>query len=257
MTQPSLESLVTPVGLSLETKFITGVNAVFACWLSVSTRHFSGIPLTTLEIKVKTLPRFNLQFDPKMLRFHRFAFVFSVSHPHYTDARHGCRNNGEEILEIHSMDRFTRVHWANSLANAIVQTLRGCDHVLQNRSAGLKGAAQLLVRQSAHKLQRLIWLMCTEIECFGQRLNQLLNSTTIQSFQSFVTYCVTEQYIRLVEAEVDYSLKGKRDYDPAIPEIDNDLNHHTKSFIFSYGMPFHLNQDNRISLCLLTMENKL
>jgi len=225
-SKPSLDQLATPVAWTDAQARIAGVNPAFPRWLGVGPRRLIGQPLAALELEGDALARFLEQDEREVLRLHRLALGLPGEAPRHADG--WVTRTGEGwLLEAHPVDAFPAPDAAHALPGALSAALKGLAHELRNPLAGIKGAAQLLVRRAAVRPDdagehELLQLIGAETERLSQLVDQLMSPAPQKPHAPLNIHAVLERVLRLAEAEGGWTVRVQRDYDPSIPEMPGD-----------------------------------
>ena len=104
------------------------------------------------------------------------------------------------------------------------ESLRGLAHEVKNPLAGVRGAAQLLMRRIADPdLQRLAALIIAEADRLGALTDRLLHPSGKPHLSAVNLHEIAERARALIAAEATPELKLDRDYDPSLPVFRGDV----------------------------------
>jgi two-component system nitrogen regulation sensor histidine kinase GlnL len=231
----AFDSLSTPVSVVDADGRLLAANLAFARWLGVSNRRLPGLPLVALEVEGEVLARALEEAGERdFLRLHRVALGF----PGAGAARFAdlllTREAGRWLLEAHPVAEFPGEDPAQALPGALSAALKGLAHELRNPLAGLKGAAQLLMRRANARLdnddeRELIGLIESEVERLTALLDRLLSPVPARAHEPLNIHAVLERVLRLAESDAGWAVRLLRDYDPSLPELVGDSDRLTQS----------------------------
>ena len=131
------------------------------------------------------------------------------------------------LLEIEPLDRILLINKGYRMKDtqaANRQLIRGMAHEIKNPLGGIRGAAQLLQKESTTRgRQELTEVIIDEVERLRTLVDQLLGPKNSPVLKSINLHAVVERVIRLIESDerVDFSIE--RTYDPSMPEVAGDL----------------------------------
>ncbi|TXH66701.1 MAG: PAS domain-containing sensor histidine kinase [Lysobacteraceae bacterium] len=220
----ALDALATPVVWCDEEGRVEGCNLGFARWLGVSRRRLPGLPLAALEPEGGRLAGALVRSSGDQIRLRRLPFAFPGQPlSQYADALLSRREGGGWWLEAHPVDEFPGEDPAAVLPSALSASLKGLAHELRNPLAGLKGAAQLLMRRaSTDETRELTELIESEVERLTALIDRLLNPQPVRAHEALNIHGVLERVLRLAENDAGWAVKLVRDYDPSLPELCGD-----------------------------------
>ena len=232
-----LDALTTPVLWAGANGQIAGANLAFGRWLGVSGRRLLGMPLPALETDGDVLARWLAQAPPRefgRLRRLPLAFPGNGDGPRFADVSVSLREDGGWWLEAHPVDEFPGEDPALALPGALSAALKGLAHELRNPLAGLKGAAQLLMRRANARLdnddeRELIELIESEVERLTALLDRLLSPVPARAHEPLNIHAVLERVLRLAESDAGWAVRLTRDYDPSLPDLVGDADRLTQS----------------------------
>ena len=234
---PLLDALTTPIAWAGPDGRIRGVNPAFARWLGVSSKRLTGVPLAALEANGESLALWLAQAPPRefgRLRRLPLAFPGNGDGSRFADVSVSLHEDGDWWLEAHPVDEFPGEDPALALPGALSAALKGLAHELRNPLAGLKGAAQLLMRRAAARAdnddeRELIELIETEVERLTALLDRLLSPMPARAHEPLNIHAVLERVLRLAESDAGWAVRLLRDYDPSLPELVGDAGRLTQS----------------------------
>lgn len=225
---PTLDQLATPIVWAAADGRIAGCNAAFARWLGVSGRRLLGAALADLDAEpgriVGLLER--LPEDGAPLRVRRARLRAPGGAECFADLLLARDGDGLRI-EVHPADEFPGEDPAGALPAALHAALKGLAHEIRNPLAGLKGAAQLLARRAAVRLdnddeRELIDLIGEEVQRLASLLERLVDPSPPRAFEAVNIHAVLERVRVLAAADAGWAVKIERDYDPSLPAISGD-----------------------------------
>src|SRR5262249_51999617 len=150
-------------------------NAAFARWLGVSARRLAGLALDALDAEDGRLRDLLARLDAaadEPLRARRVRLAAPGGALLFADLWLARRDHGV-LLEAHPTEEFPGEDPASVLPSALHAALKGLAHEVKNPLAGMKGAAQLLAKRSAHDADALRYVEVIQHEC--DRLAALLD----------------------------------------------------------------------------------
>jgi len=232
-----LDALTTPVLWAAANGRIAGANLAFGRWLGVSGRRLPGMPLVALEADGDALARWLAQAPPRefgRLRRLPLAFPGNGDGPRFADVSVSLRDDGGCWLEVHPVDEFPGEDPALALPGALSAALKGLAHELRNPLAGLKGAAQLLMRRANGRddnsdERELLGLIESEVERLAALLDRLLSPVPARAHEPLNIHAVLERVLRLAESDAGWAVRLLRDYDPSLPDLVGDADRLTQS----------------------------
>jgi two-component system nitrogen regulation sensor histidine kinase GlnL len=126
--------------------------------------------------------------------------------------------NAGVLLEIHRLPPEMP-----AASSRLSESLRGLAHEVKNPLAGLRGAAQLLLRRVAEPdLQRLAALIIAEADRLGTLTDRLLHPGGKPHLSAVNLHEIAERARALIVAEAATELTLDRDYDPSLPIFRGD-----------------------------------
>lgn len=225
---PSLDALLTPIAWADDGGALRGCNPAFARWLGVSARRLEGMTLASLDAQGERLTALlaRLPADGEPLRALRSQLRAPGGGERFADLLLARDGDGVRI-EAHPAEEFPGVDPAGALPAALHAALKGLAHEIRNPLAGLKGAAQLLARRAASRLdnddeRELIELIDAEVERLTTLLERLVNPAAPRAFEPVNIHAVLERVRVLADADAGWAVKIERDYDPSLPPITGD-----------------------------------
>jgi two-component system nitrogen regulation sensor histidine kinase GlnL len=233
--QPELDALATPVAWLDAQGTVAGCNTAFARWLGVSTRRLAGMALDALDAEQGRLRDLLARLDDGLdepLRARRARLVAPGGALLFADLWLTRRGHGV-LLEAHPAEEFPGEDPAGTLPAALHAALKGLAHEIKNPLAGMKGAAQLLARRSAHDGDALRYVGVIEHECnrLATLLDRLLDPAPPRPLAPTNVHAALERVRLLAEAEAGWSVRLLRDYDPSLPEIAADADRLTQALL--------------------------
>jgi two-component system nitrogen regulation sensor histidine kinase GlnL len=124
------------------------------------------------------------------------------------------------LIEIHAHGQHDSSARA---APRISQSLRGLAHEVKNPLAGLRGAAQLLLRRAVEPdQQRLADLIIVEADRLAALTDRLLRPGGEARLGAVNLHELSERALALISAEAAPELELDRDYDPSLPMLRGD-----------------------------------
>ncbi|MGH8105375.1 MAG: two-component system sensor histidine kinase NtrB, partial [Arenimonas sp.] len=108
--------------------------------------------------------------------------------------------------------------------------LKGLAHEIRNPLAGMKGAAQLLLRRvDDQDSKELIDLISVEVERLAALVERLLHPAPPREFGDVNIHAVLERVLQLADTDAGWAVKLVRDYDPSLPELFGDADRLTQA----------------------------
>jgi two-component system nitrogen regulation sensor histidine kinase GlnL len=233
-TAPALDQLATPVLWLDADGRIAGANPACARWLGVSLRRLPGLPLAALETEGDALAHAldETGSNREFARLRRVPMAFpGTGIPRFADLLLARREDGGWWLEAQPVEEFPGEDPAVALPSALSAALKGLAHELRNPLAGIKGAAQLLVRRNQDDAtsRELTGLIESEVGRLAALLDRLLSPAPAKPFEPLNIHAVLERVLRLAENDAGWAVKLVRDYDPSLPELDGDADRLTQA----------------------------
>ena len=219
---------------------MAGANQAFARWLGVSGRRLPGLPLAALETDGDALARVLAGPPRDYVRLRRLPLAYpGHGVPRFADVALSPREGGGWLLEAHPVDEFPGDDPALALPSALAAALKGLAHELRNPLAGLKGAAQLLMRRvergvdnderGRDESRELIGLIDSEVDRLAALLDRLLVPQPPRPHEPLNIHAVLERVLRLAEADAGWAVRLLRDYDPSLPDLVGDADRLTQA----------------------------
>jgi two-component system nitrogen regulation sensor histidine kinase GlnL len=202
--------------------------------LGVSQRRLPGLPLAALEAEGDALARIlgETGSERDFARLRRVPMAFpGTDIPRFADLLLSRREGGGWWLEAQPVEEFPGEDPAVALPSALSAALKGLAHELRNPLAGIKGAAQLLVRRNQDDAtsRELTGLIESEVGRLAALLDRLLSPAPAKPFEPLNIHAVLERVLRLAENDAGWAVKLVRDYDPSLPELDGDADRLTQA----------------------------
>ena len=225
-TEP-LDALATPIAWSGADGRILGANLAFGRWLGVGGRRLPGLPLAALEADGTRLAEWFELAGADAVRLRRLACAFPGQPPRFADVALSPRLAGGWWIEAHPVDEFPGEDPVQALPLAVSAALKGFAHELRNPLAGLKGAAQVLARRAAQRVdndeeRELTGLIGSEVDRLAALLERLLSPAPPRAHAPLNIHAVLERVLRLAESDAGWAVRLVRDYDPSLPEAEGD-----------------------------------
>ncbi|MBS0575423.1 MAG: PAS domain-containing sensor histidine kinase [Proteobacteria bacterium] len=225
---PTLDALLTPIAWADAAGCLIGCNVAFARWLGVSARRLEGLPLAALDAEEDRLATLIARLDGggEPLSVRRSRLRAPGGGERFADLLLSRTADGLRI-EVHPTDEFPGTDPASALPAALHAALKGLAHEIRNPLAGLKGAAQLLARRAATRLdnddeRELIGLIEGEVERLTSLLERLVNPAPPRAFAPVNIHAALERVRLLADAQAGWAVKIERDYDPSLPPLHGD-----------------------------------
>lgn len=232
LLSPSIESLATPIAWLSASGAMKTCNQAFASWLGVSARRLQGLPISELDVELGRLAQIfeRLPQPGQTLRVHRARLAFPGGGEHFAELWLTPLEHGEVRLEAHPADEFLGEDPAKALPAALSAALKGLAHEIRNPLAGMKGAAQLLLRRvDDHDSKELIELISIEVGRLANLVERLLHPAPPRAFASTNIHAVLERVLQLADTDAGWAVKLVRDYDPSLPELHADADRLTQA----------------------------
>jgi len=230
---PDLDTLATPLAWLDARATVAGCNAAFARWLGVSARRVLGAAFDDFDGESGRVRDLLARLDDGVdepLRARRVRLRLPSGNEQFADL--WLMRLGEGVLvELHPIDEFPGEDPASALPSALHAALKGLAHEVKNPLAGLKGAAQLLARRSAHDsdAQRYIEVIQHECDRLAALVDRLLDPAPPHALVATNVHAALERVRLLAEAEAGWSVRLLRDYDPSLPEFQADVDRFTQA----------------------------
>lgn len=130
------------------------------------------------------------------------------------------------VIEFQALDRLLKISRDEALLNnqqATKALLRGMAHEVKNPLGGIKGAAQLLLRELKDKGQHeYIQVVIDEADRLRNLVDRMLGPRTLPSIRFQNIHEIIEHVCQLKEIEPDSNITLTKEYDPSIPDIEVD-----------------------------------
>jgi two-component system, NtrC family, nitrogen regulation sensor histidine kinase GlnL len=221
----SVESIATPVVWLSPLGAVQSCNQAFASWLGVGVRRLQGMPLSELDIELGRLAEVFLRVPAPghTLRVHRARLAFPGGSEHFAELWLTRLEDQSVRLEAHPAEEFLGQDPAKALPAALSAALKGLAHEIRNPLAGMKGAAQLLLRRVEDQdSKELIELIGIEVERLATLVERLLNPAPPREFAAINIHAVLERVLQLADSDAGWAVRLVRDYDPSLPELEGD-----------------------------------
>jgi two-component system, NtrC family, nitrogen regulation sensor histidine kinase GlnL len=235
MSEPqhsSTDSIATPIAWLSPSAALSGCNQAFASWLGVSVRRLLNMPLNELDVEVGRLAEVfqRLPAPGQTLRVHRARLAFPGGAEHFAELWFTRLDDGDVRMEAHPSEEFLGEDPAKALPAALSAALKGLAHEIRNPLAGMKGAAQLLLRRVEDQdSKELIELISIEVERLAALIERLLNPAPPREFAATNIHAVLERVLQLADSDAGWAVRIVRDYDPSLPELDGDADRLTQA----------------------------
>ena len=132
----------------------------------------------------------------------------------------------EVILELINADSRVRALRENNLSylhDAARKSLSGIAHEIKNPLGGLRGAAQLLERElNGSSLVEYTRIIINEADRLRNLVDRMLAPVSRNRTSSVNIHRVLEHTCGIVEAESEFNVIIRRDYDPSLPALRAD-----------------------------------
>ncbi len=130
---------------------------------------------------------------------------------------------GGYLLEIHPLDKLLR-HLERESAyqrrRLLENFLKGIAHEVNNPLGGMRGAAQLLLRQLEPAQKPYVELIIAEIDRLHALVQRFRERPAMQDRQPANVHELLERVIALVQAEFPDRIDIQRRYDPSLPPLN-------------------------------------
>jgi two-component system nitrogen regulation sensor histidine kinase GlnL len=127
------------------------------------------------------------------------------------------------LLEFQSLDRLLKINRDEALLNnqqATKALLRGMAHEVKNPLGGIKGAAQLLLRELKDSSQHeYIHVVIEEADRLKNLVDRMLGPRTIPDIKEQNIHEILEHVCHIINADSGHQVSIIKDYDPSIPDI--------------------------------------
>ena len=132
----------------------------------------------------------------------------------------------EVVLELINADSRVRALRESNLSyvhDAGRKSLSGIAHEIKNPLGGLRGAAQLLERElNGSSLVEYTQIIISEADRLRNLVDRMLAPVTSNRTSRANIHSVLEHTCRIVEAESEFNISIRRDYDPSLPAFRAD-----------------------------------
>ena len=179
--------------------------------------------------------------------------IRGINHPlyvHYSVTPMNQEGRSYYLIEIWQGDRQSRLDKEQRLQeqhDVSKEMLRSVAHEVKNPLAGIRGAAQLLIKQTQHpskatndnentvlvdakKLTTYASIVISETDRLTKLIEQLLGSNQLPEWQSVNVHEPLEHVLLLIQSQYP-QVTIKRDYDLSLPEITADKNQLIQVFL--------------------------
>lgn len=179
--------------------------------------------------------------------------IRGITHPlyvHYSVTPMNQEGRSYYLIEIWQGDRQSRLDKEQRLQeqhDVSREMLRSVAHEVKNPLAGIRGAAQLLIKQTQHspeatndnentvlvdakKLTTYASIVISETDRLTKLIEQLLGSNQLPEWQSVNVHEPLEHVLLLIQSQYP-QVTIKRDYDLSLPEITADKNQLIQVFL--------------------------
>jgi two-component system nitrogen regulation sensor histidine kinase GlnL len=127
------------------------------------------------------------------------------------------------IIEFQALDRLLKITRDEALLNnqqATKALLRGMAHEVKNPLGGIKGAAQLLLRELEDKdHHEYLNIVIDEADRLRNLVDRMLGPRTPPKIQEHNLYEILEHVCQISQADSGNEITIVKDYDPSIPDI--------------------------------------
>ena len=262
-----LQNLYTGVVWVAEDLSIQWVNSQTEQLLSVSKTRLMGLnildllmptsmetdPAAILSSREKLATQFYnaKEYLQPFIEYSRH--IRGTTHPLYVHYSVTPINQEEQfyyLIEIWQGDRQSRLDKEQRLQeqhDVSREMLRSVAHEVKNPLAGIRGAAQLLIKQTeqptdatgnipntvsvdANKLTTYAGIVISETDRLTQLIKQLLGSNQLPQWQTVNIHEPLEHTLLLIQTQYP-KVSIKRDYDLSLPEITADKNQLIQVFL--------------------------
>ncbi len=128
-----------------------------------------------------------------------------------------------EMLPVGHLQRMTKEQRLLAQNQAAHGLVRGLAHEIKNPLGGIRGAAQLLERElPSPELAEYTRIIIEEADRLQALVDRMLGPRQLPQPRWVNIHQVLERVRQLVAAEAPPSIRIRRDYDPAIPELRAD-----------------------------------
>lgn len=128
------------------------------------------------------------------------------------------------LIELQSIDRLLKISREENLLSTQSSTrklIRGLAHEIKNPLGGIRGAAQLLAKQSEEAAD-FTTIIIEEADRLRNLVDTMLGPNKKPVRDSVNIHEVLDRVIQLICAETNESIGIRRDFDPSIPELIGD-----------------------------------
>ncbi len=132
------------------------------------------------------------------------------------------------LIEIHHLEhqaQFDQARMNQMQQHASNQLARGLAHEIKNPLGGIRGAAQLLERQSGNdELREYTDVIIHEVDRLHTLIDSMLHSGDAIEREAVNILEVLEHVCKVIHAAEGDRITIKRDYDPSVPNFPGDRN---------------------------------
>lgn len=224
---PLLDALSLPLLWLDHEHRVLAPNAAFCAWTGMGARRWIGVAARELVGVGADLDQ-ALQRCGQERQTQRIAQA--VFHPKPDFELHAdlictalMAQEAAFVIEWHRHMDLPEAERAAALPNALAATLKGLAHEVRNPLAGLRGAAQLLMRRNHDPdARRYLDVIDAETQRLADLVERLLDPHPARPFAALNIHHVLERVRALAESDAGWSARITRDYDPSLPEFMGD-----------------------------------
>ena len=134
-----------------------------------------------------------------------------------------CKEVVVELINANSRTHALRESNVSGLHHAARKSLRGIAHEIKNPLGGLRGAAQLLGRElNGSGLTEYTRIIINEADRLRNLVDRMLAPVSRNNAGRVNIHQVLEHTLGIVEAEAEFNIAIRRDYDPSLPPLRAD-----------------------------------
>lgn len=220
LAEPIFEQLVTAVAVLDDGLCFVRANAAFCELFDIGASRLKGLALAAFgpasEVLLALAQR--VCADQNAVAGRGEQMMTASGRMLLADIIASPVPNAGILFEIHRV-----APEAPAAQSRLSESLRGLAHEVKNPLAGVRGAAQLLLRRiSEPDLQRLAALIIAEADRLGSLTDRLLHPGGKPHLSTFNLHEVAEHARALIAAEAAPDLALDRDYDPSLPVFRGD-----------------------------------